>query len=198
MAELDAITNKKDAAAIKDFIDKSSVTARRPYDKFSQSGSSQLSFIASVNTSDFLKDPTGSRRFLVLPVINLDTNHKVDMQQVYAQCKYLLDNGESYWLTKAEEDVQVEINANFSSDSLAEVIIENLEAGTLGDWMSISEMREKAASSLNMPGIRSISISELRNKIERLGYSTKQEGKGAKKFNVRFKVIAFNGIQNQN
>lgn len=187
IAEFDAVTGKRDVAALKAYVDKNEVTFRRPYDKYAKTAKSILSFIASVNTTDFLKDPTGSRRYLVFPLDKLNANHSLNLQQVYAQAKHLLDNRYECFLTKAEESILESINRNFSAETSADNIIEHIGTGGKNDWYSVTELISKISDSLYMPILKNTNTSILRNKLEQLGYLSKTNGKSAKKFNVKIR-----------
>lgn len=111
--ELDYTTSRRETGALKDYLTKDFVTVRPAFARKVRSGRSMCSFAASVNTSEFLVDQTGNRRFLILPLADIDHEHTVDMQQVFAQAKALLDAGFEYWLNLDEIAVLDERNKEY-------------------------------------------------------------------------------------
>ena len=110
--------NKRDENELKNLITCPMVKYRMPYDKYVEEHPHLASFVASVNSNDFLTDPTGSRRFLPFEVLSIDINKAkvISMDTVYTEAKALLKSGFRYWfdddeiaeLYKASEDFQVQ------------------------------------------------------------------------------------------
>src|SRR5690554_5033399 len=96
--------NKRDENELKNLITTPRVKYRRPYDVYIEEYPHLASFMASVNGSDFLTDPTGSRRFLPFEVvgIDLDAAGRVDMDRVYAEAVWYWKQGYRYWFDEAE------------------------------------------------------------------------------------------------
>jgi putative DNA primase/helicase len=68
-------------------------------------------FYGSVNENEFLSDSTGNRRFWVVRVKSINYNHKLDMQQVWAEVKSQhYDAGEGWFLTGHERELLNESN----------------------------------------------------------------------------------------
>lgn len=57
-----------------------------------------------MNPTDFLKDPTGNRRFWVIQCEAINYNHGLDMQQIWAEVLQLYKAGESWILTQDQVD----------------------------------------------------------------------------------------------
>ena len=66
LAELDGMTNKKDAAQIKSLLSSSTDNFRRPYEALTEKHPRPSIFVGTCNRGDFLADSTGSRRFHVI------------------------------------------------------------------------------------------------------------------------------------
>lgn len=63
----------------------------------------RVGLIATVNEIDFLKDDTGNRRFIPLELVDIDADHGIDMQQVWAEVyKLSKDDNQTHWLTQEE------------------------------------------------------------------------------------------------
>lgn len=96
--------NKRDENELKNLITTPAVKYRRPYDVYIEEYPHLASFMASVNGNDFLTDPTGSRRFLPFEVISIDikTAEQINMDNVFSEVMWLLDNGYRYWFIDEE------------------------------------------------------------------------------------------------
>ena len=67
-AELDHITNKRQAGLIKAFLSQSTDMFRVPYGKTAEVFPRRGIIVGSTNSDEFLVDETGNRRFWVIPV----------------------------------------------------------------------------------------------------------------------------------
>ncbi|MBL0428720.1 VapE domain-containing protein [Ramlibacter alkalitolerans] len=106
IGELDS-TFRKDVARLKGFLTSDQDKLRRPYARGESEYARRTVFAATVNETNFLVDLTGNTRWWTLPAVKIDHQHRIDMQQVYAQLAVDFAKGEQWWLTSAEE-VQLE------------------------------------------------------------------------------------------
>lgn len=126
LGELEATFRKSDIAQLKAFISSTVDKLRRPYAKKDSKFPRRTTFFASVNDGSFLKDETGNSRYWCLPVINVDYEHNIDMQQVFAQCLVLVERGEQHWLNDDENEKLTKSNNEFEEiDPLIETLISN-------------------------------------------------------------------------
>ncbi len=102
IGELDS-SFKKDVARLKGFITGDTDKVRRPYARADSEYQHRTVFCATVNEDNFLVDSTGNSRWWTLPVIRIDYQHEIDMQQVFAQLAIDLGKGAQWWLTSEEE-----------------------------------------------------------------------------------------------
>lgn len=85
-------------------------------------------FFGTVNPLVFLHDPTGNRRYWTIECIDIDHDHGLDMQQVWAEVKSLWEAGESYYLSADEMQALNNQNEAFTSiDPVEERLLENLD-----------------------------------------------------------------------
>ncbi len=123
LGEIDATFRKADVAQLKAFITRDRDVLRRPYARRESEFARRTVFFASVNQKEFLHDPTGNRRFWTIEVTSLDYDHKLDMQQVWAQVTVLYEGGEGWFLTPEEMALLNEHNESFEViDPIAELI----------------------------------------------------------------------------
>ena len=112
MDEFDQIPTNR-MAQLKNLMQTPSITIRQAYKKNFRQLPRIASFIGTSNRKDLLTDPTGSRRFLCIEVKQKIDCTNLDINQVYAQLKTELANGERYWFTTEEELEIQEHNAAF-------------------------------------------------------------------------------------
>ena len=129
LGELDATFRKSDIAQLKAFLTRSKDVFRRPYARDESEFARRTVFLASVNPSEFLHDPTGNRRFWTIECEAINYDHGLDMQQVWAEFASLYQMGVSHALTDQElKDLNAH-NENFMTRDAVEELI-----GTRLDW----------------------------------------------------------------
>jgi len=101
--------NRTEIGTLKEIITKSAIRIRRSYGHNNESLTRRASFMGSVNTSQFLNDSTGSRRFLCFEVTDIEYKHTVDMRSVYAQALALWKSGYRFYFDK-DEVGQISVN----------------------------------------------------------------------------------------
>ena len=109
LGELDS-SLKKDIARLKGFLTADTDKIRRPYAKTESEYARRTVFCATVNDENFLVDPTGNSRFWTIPVVGINYEHHIDMQQVFAQALAQVQDGLIWWLDRDEEDNLTELN----------------------------------------------------------------------------------------
>lgn len=126
VSELDATTRKADISALKAFITKGKVTVRKSYGRNDVSKPAICSFIGTVNNSTgFLADETGSRRFYICKLTGIDWSYRqLDIDQMWAQAKALYLAGEPHTLTVEEKAAQHRVNRQYEVET------------PLEDWIS--------------------------------------------------------------
>ena len=113
LGEMDA-TLKRDQAKLKAFFTEAKDEYRRAYARIEESYPRLTSFYATVNDEEFLKDPTGNRRYWVIPVEEINVEHDIDLNQLWGEVMHLwkIENMPHY-LTKDDFKILNENNRNF-------------------------------------------------------------------------------------
>ena len=101
--------NRTEIGTLKELITKTHIRMRKAYGHNNESLPRRASFAGSVNTTQFLNDTTGSRRFLCFEVEHIEYTHNIDINLAYAQAKQLHKEDFRYWFN--QEEIK-EINAN--------------------------------------------------------------------------------------
>ncbi|UUR07583.1 virulence-associated E family protein [Sphingomonas glaciei] len=125
---------RKEIARLKGMITRSADKVRKPYAKIETDMPRRTVFVATVNDSKFLIDDTGNSRWWTIPLVGIDFEHDIDMQQLFAQLAVQLEEGVEWWLT-AEEEAQLEDhNRSHRSISMVEdLVLDALELDRVGD-----------------------------------------------------------------
>jgi predicted P-loop ATPase len=132
--EFEALT-KRDLAEFKELATRYILNVRRPYGRFFCNLYRHASFIASVNTTQILTDPTGSRRYLCSTVKSIDYEHTVDIDACMAQALALGKSGFKYWFDQDEIRELTYRNEAYMSKSIEEEVIETwLRPVTIEEW----------------------------------------------------------------
>ncbi len=141
LAEIEAITGNRDINSLKGFITRTKDDFRPPYGASMESVLRSCVLCGTANDGEFLKDSTGSRRFLVFPVPKLiDTKQlSAEVDQLWAEAVHIFLNTSIrereeqclWWLTPDEEAIQEQINDDYTTtDSLEEKVLKALQEKT--------------------------------------------------------------------
>ena len=120
VAELDATTRKADQSALKDFITKEVVTVRKSYGRTDFKGPALASLIGTLNnTSGFLADESGSRRFMITKLDHIDFRYQdIDRDQLWAQAVACYRGGEQWQLQGEEALAQAKHNEGYEVETV--------------------------------------------------------------------------------
>ncbi|MCK7559078.1 virulence-associated E family protein [Chitinophaga sedimenti] len=122
LINLDEMDNlsRKDTDRLKEIITSLEIRERRPYAQFDDTMPRRASFMGSVNSKQYLNDPTGNRRFLTIEVEEIQHSHSVDMNKVYSQAWHLFKTGFKYYFDGEEIDEILQHNEQFQVTSFIE------------------------------------------------------------------------------
>jgi hypothetical protein len=143
--------SKKETVKLKKLTSAEVFEYRDPYGKFEEKYERRVSFCGSTNESEFLRDETGTRRFIVHRVesVNPDRLKQVDISKVWAQAKALKEGGFEHWLNDHEQREVEELNVGFSkSDYYQEQLLRFFrpaKKNETGLWLQTSEVAERLA-----------------------------------------------------
>ena len=156
-------TNKNSQGSLKAFITKSIDTTRPPYARNDIKKPRQTHFIATVNGDNFLKDETGSNRFVVLAMkeaANMDALNKLLgwsydgtgkikqqkpelLKQFWLEVKALYSKGFGWMLSEKELTLAASVNDSFDDKGgLYEYIRDNYikENSSCLEWITAGEL----------------------------------------------------------
>ena len=139
--EFDRVTQRQQIV-LKYLVSTADLKYRPPYGKAYQSHRRYASFIGTTNEATPLTDPTGSRRFVCVSVDgDIDFHTPVEYQQLYAQLKQEIQDGERYWMTPDEEEALMQHNRQYQQlNGLGEMLLSlyrKPESSEEGQWLPL-------------------------------------------------------------
>lgn len=111
-----AATRKAEVEQIKQFVSKQEDTYRAAYARRTQTHPRQCAFFGTTNDEEFLRDPTGARRFWPVMVTNAGREQGDDLtrdtiNQIWAEVVEYYDAGETWYLSNEMEDAARKVQA---------------------------------------------------------------------------------------
>ncbi|MCP3104647.1 virulence-associated E family protein [Myxococcus sp. K15C18031901] len=126
LAELSTFRKSEDQA-LKAFITRTEDTYRPPYGRANVQAPRRCVFVGTTNDDDYLRDPTGQRRFWPVKCSRIDTDAlKRDRDQLWAEAVVRFHQGEDWWLSDedaAGAEKQAALRVDNVGDSRKEVIL---------------------------------------------------------------------------
>jgi len=125
LGEIESTFKKSDIDQLKAFVTAKTDELRLPYDRAFTTYQRRTAFYASVNAREFLTDTSGNRRFWVLAVKDINVNHGVKMQQLWAEVKETLYvKGQKNWFLSPDERAMLhESNEIYRTQSSVEDLL---------------------------------------------------------------------------
>lgn len=179
MDELENLSDKS-MDGVKQLMTQKGTAMRRAYTTISQYYTRRASFAGTVNKKHFLRDLTGNRRFLCFEVSEIDLNHAIPHNQLYAQIKHMYYSGFQYWFDEAEIAVLNEMNAEFRDISIEEeAFVNNFDCSSPEEikckFLTTTQIQQAL---VQKTGYKNLSIQSLGHVLRDLKVTrTKQNGK---------------------
>lgn len=119
LAELEQSFSKTDINQFKSFFGRNKDVLNIKYLAYPTIYPRTTTFIGTVNDDVFLKDDTGSNRFLVLPIESVNIDKDLDMLQLF---KEIYENTDylNFELDKSQLELQYDLNQDFEQPNLLE------------------------------------------------------------------------------
>lgn len=141
MAELAGL-KKAEVESVKHFISKQEDTFRAAYARVSETYKRQCVFIGTTNNKDFLRDPSGNRRFIPVDIDSRRATKNIfeDMTdevigQIWAEAVTMYKKGEKLYMSDAAENIAKREQRDHSeTDERAGLIEDYLERKLPAKW----------------------------------------------------------------
>lgn len=147
LSELSAF-RKKENNQIKQELTHRIDEFRSPYDRKPKKYPRQFIYVGTTNDNEFLTDPTGNRRYWILPITStINTDRIKELRdQIWAQAYSLYKSGEKWWMDKDQENVMAEIASNYEhQDAWHDQIVEYLNDKNIA-FITTSELLDQIIS----------------------------------------------------
>jgi putative DNA primase/helicase len=168
LAELDSL-RRSESSAIKAFLSAQVDHYRPSYGRNTVDVPRQNVFVGTTNEAEFLRDPTGSRRFwpVAVDTANVD-GIRASRDQLWAEAMVRYHQGEEWWLTPDEEHARIAASEPYRAvdaweepirrwleDHVEPFTIDALLSGALGKETARHETRDamRAAGVLSRLGL---------------------------------------------
>lgn len=176
VGELQYTTRKSDVEALKNIITERKVTVRPAYGHYDITKPVACSFIGTINENGagFLNDPTGTRRFAVIKIrnINWKAYTKINKDQLWAQITATYKAGERGFFTQDESVEQFEVNSNYTLiSSTHELLLKFYDVDPdkyPNDWIPSGDILLELFS-MGMTGSQKMAQMEIASIMEQLG-----------------------------
>lgn len=161
-AEFETTLGRRGYSRLKQFMSTRVDTYRPPYGRIAKSFPRHTALVGSTNEEEFLNDPSGDRRFWVLPVrqINIELVRQL-RDRIWAAAVAAYRRGEQWWLTNAEKELADEANKPFRvSDTWEDFIQAYIQprqfvtiAELLGNALEIEPAKQDKAAQMRAAAI---------------------------------------------
>ncbi len=167
-------TMKGDIAALKAFITASKDQFRLPYARSDTINVRRTNLCATCNTTDFLVDTTGNRRFWTVPVGRIDfcALDRLDPLQLWAQIYYKYSQDKIGFRLTSEERTQLEERNSSHTESLPaedEILDILAEADEHREWWQDTTVTNFMSC---YPPLQKYSSAKVSRVLKKLGYVT--------------------------
>lgn len=169
LGELDGTFSRSDHARLKAFLSSEFDEMRLPYARAYIKHPRRTAFFASVNSTNFLTDSSGNRRYWPIRISDVNYQHSVNVQQAWAQAWALVQAGHTWHLTPADNQVVSSRNDEFRSRSRVEdALSQALRAGGASEYLMTASVILARAG---VPNASKIEINEAANWLRKAGYA---------------------------
>ena len=185
LGEIESTVTAKNINNIKAFVTNSTDRYRRPYASKADDNTRHTSLCATCNTTDFLVDQTGNRRFWTVPVekIDLDALSRLDALQLWAQV-YGECHGKpnSFRLTPSERTQLEERNGKHlemmkGEAEVRDILMRGEERPETKAWVTVTEFVE------SHPGLsRKYSSATIGKVLTKLGIPEERDKHGRRRY----------------
>ncbi|MBL1199897.1 MAG: DUF3854 domain-containing protein [Nostoc sp. GBBB01] len=177
--EIEHMYKRKDISSIKKFMSSSVDAFRAPYAREVKEHPRACVLVGTSNETELLNDPTGNRRFWIIPVLE---DVPIDIEQlsrerdlIWAAANALYEKGHQWWLSPAESKLHNEASKDFQSvDPWTELVLayarhqrETTTNEILKTALGIEPGRQEMAAAKRVSAIlRSNGWEQVRRRIE--------------------------------
>ena len=178
-------TTARQQILLKYLLSTADVRFRPPYGKAYKQYRRYASFIGTTNQPKPLVDPTGSRRFICVNVIDdIDFSDTVDHRQLYAQLVQEVAEGRPYWLSESDTQLLMDQNQRFQRiDGLEEMLFALFRKPTekeSGRWWLVSDISEQLKRRYRSADLKNVTLAKIGSTLsgKQFGVMSKHTNRG--------------------
>lgn len=163
---------------LKAMITMRTVNERAPYGRYMEKRQRIASFCGTGNTTRFLNDPTGTRRWLPFEVTHIDDprTYPFPYEGIYSQALHLLRSGFRYWFNREEMIRQASHNEKFEVPNPEEELIATYYRrpllGEVVKFVTTSNIQERINSAIKKP----LSLVKIATAMKKMEYPQVRKG----------------------
>jgi predicted P-loop ATPase len=122
--EIDSVMGKRESETLKRFISSSRDDVRRPYGRGTEQLLRSCGLVGTTNRRDFIKDPTGNRRFPIIQVRTVDLEWvRVNRDRIWGSALAAYRAGQQWHYTSAEgQQVSTQASHFAAADPLRDAL----------------------------------------------------------------------------
>ncbi|TAK66368.1 MAG: hypothetical protein EPO24_01585 [Bacteroidetes bacterium] len=169
---------KSEIGALKTLMTLPKVKVRRPYERLTDDLVRRVSFVGSINQTEFLNDTTGSRRFLTFEVKSFDFSKIPNIDFVMSQAYTLYKSGERHWFDDAEIQSINDHNKRYMTISYEEELLcqYTLLSPSNGssEWMTATAIANRLKLRDMSFQIKDSTYKNLGSALTKIGYRSKK------------------------
>lgn len=189
MGEIASTFRKADQENLKNFITSHQDKFRRPYDKEAISKKRRTTLCGTTNDIEYLRDLTGSRRFLTLNCIDINWQKEIDIDMLWGYFYNLYKKGVNYAFKHEEEKEIMLYNQQYLNKPESLMLLEeyfelNPEIDEGDNWMTAKEIFSKLGFQTIIP-----SQFKLGKDLKKFGIQSRRHYKKGNLFNIRVKKL---------
>jgi len=126
-SEFETAYKRKEVEQLKAFLSSRIDSLRRPYGRAIEDFPRTSVFVGSTNRQEFLHDPTGERRYWVIPVTKKIPIQMLEEERdrIWASAVAAYKSGEQWWLTPQEDELLAQANKSWQSSDTWEADVLN-------------------------------------------------------------------------
>lgn len=176
-----AAFNKTDIESMKSKITQPQIVVRLPYTKADIHLKRRASFCGSINNAQFLKDDSGSRRFLIIETPGITLDESFDIDRIYSQALFLFRDGFKYWFDSDDIEGIEKHNEGYRLKTFEEELIQyHFKVPDQEDYirnrveyLSATDIANFLADKHNRINVNNTVIKNVGSIMKRLGYEKK-------------------------
>ncbi len=170
LGEIGSSLKREKLDKLKAFITESNDAIRMPYGRAMEKRPRTTCFLGTVDNKMFLKDDAGERRYWIIQIVDVNADHKLDLDQLWGEITYLaITEKRPHWLTRDEIqnlNSQNEVYKVMTPEE--QILLDSLDWNSeKKDWVKLTVT--DICNLLDIPSNRNVLVGKALQRLSRLG-----------------------------